>query len=128
MIAGTTAGRKIRRRICSEPAPSIIAASSSSLRHRLEAVAHDVQAERQLDRGVHDRQADQRVGQPEVGEHQEQRCQQRLVGDDQGEQQQDEQRLLERDREASQPVAGERREERRVNTTVSSAVPRLLMR
>ncbi len=30
MIAGTTAGRKIRRRICSELAPSIIAASSSS--------------------------------------------------------------------------------------------------
>ena len=31
MIAGKTAGRKMRRRICSEPAPSIIAASSSSL-------------------------------------------------------------------------------------------------
>ena len=30
MIAGTTAGRKIRRRICNELAPSIIAASSSS--------------------------------------------------------------------------------------------------
>ena len=31
IIAGTTAGMKMRRRICNEPAPSIIAASSSSL-------------------------------------------------------------------------------------------------
>ena len=81
-------------------------------RHRLEAVAHDVEAERQLDGGVDDGQPDQRVGQPEVGERQEDRRQQRLVRDDQGEQQQDEQQLLERDREAGQAVPGQDRQAR----------------
>ena len=62
-IAGTTAGMKIERRICHELPPSVSAASSSSRGHRLEAVAHDVQAERQLDRRVEDGQSDQGVGQ-----------------------------------------------------------------
>ena len=75
-------------------------------RHRLEAVAHDVDAERELDRGVDDGQADQRVGQLQLGEHEEDRREQRLVGDDQREQQEDEEELLARDREARQRVAG----------------------
>ncbi len=75
-------------------------------RHRLEAVAHDVDAERDLDRGVDDREADQRVGQPQRREHEEDRREQRLVGDDQGEEQEDEEELLARDREARQRIAG----------------------
>ncbi len=57
--AGTTAGRKIQVRTWSELAPSVTAASSSSWGTAAKAVAHDVQAERQLDDGVHDGQADE---------------------------------------------------------------------
>ena len=81
---------------------------------RLEAVAHDVQAERQLDRGMDDGQPDQRVGQLDgMGEHQEDRRQQRLVRDDQRQQQEDEDELLARDREAGQRVAGGDRQRER---------------
>ena len=46
------------------------------------------------------------VGQLQRGEHEEDRRDQRLVGDDQGEEQEDEEQLLARDREAGERVAG----------------------
>ncbi len=56
---------------------------------------------------------DQRVGQLELREHQEDRGQQRLVGNDQRRQQEDEQDLLARDREARQRIAGGNRQRQR---------------
>ena len=112
MIAGTTAGRKTRRRVCKGVGAVDHRRLFELAWHGLEAVAHDVEAERQLDGRVDDGQTDQRVGEPEVGEGQEDGRQQRLVRDDQGEEQQDEQRLFERHREASEPVPGQDGEHR----------------
>ena len=92
--------------------PSMTAASSSSLRHRLEAVAHDVDAERDVDRGVDDGEADQRVGQLQLREHEEDRRDQRLIGNDQRKQQEDEEDIPCRDREARQRIAGRNRQRR----------------
>ena len=62
-IAGTTAGRSTRRRTCQRAAAVDDRGLLELARHRLEAVAHDVQAERQLDRRVQDREAEERVRQ-----------------------------------------------------------------
>ncbi len=56
-IAGTTEGMQMRISNCKVLHPSITAASSSSRGTASKAVAHDVEAEGQLDRGVDDRRA-----------------------------------------------------------------------
>ena len=75
-------------------------------RDRLEGVAHDVDAERELDHGVHDCQTEQVVGQPQCGEHEEDRGEQGLVGDDQSQEEEDEYDLLARDGEPGQAITG----------------------
>ena len=66
-IAGRIAGKQDAR----QHLPAVAAVDDRRLlelaRHRLEAVAHDVDAERQLDGGVDDGEADQRVGQLAAG-------------------------------------------------------------
>ena len=84
----------------------MIAASLQLARHRLEAVPHDIDAEGDLDSGVNDGEAEDGVGQPQRREHEEQRRDQRLVRDDKGEEQEDEEKLLSRNREAGERVAG----------------------
>ncbi len=125
MMAGTMAGRNTRRRIWKLLQPSMIARLFKFLRHGLEGVAHDVEAEWQLDAGVQDGEAEQRIVQLHLDEHEEQWREQCLIGNDESQQQHDEDCFLEWNRKARQPIAG-RNCEARQSTMVSSAVPRLL--
>ena len=81
------------------------------VRHSLEGVAHQVDAEGQLQERVDDGEAEMGVGESELAEHQVERRQQRLIGDHHARKQQEEPRLFARHLEAGESIARRDRED-----------------
>ena len=69
-------------------------------------MAHQIDAERQLQDGVDDGETEMRIGKADLGERQVERRHQRLVRDHHAGEEEEEPRLLARHLEAGQPVAG----------------------